>query len=486
MILFFLLLATKVFGDFVDVQTLFGTVRGIHDPISNVDIFRGIPYSNKAKRLEKSTLIHRWSSILNATDYAPKCIQYLKLNIHNTSDDCLFLDIYKPSNIHKNSNVPVVVYIHGGAFVSGSVNEKSSNFFAQQYAKKVGCDNSASFPCNIGLWDQVTAFKFINQTIHSFGGNPKKMTLWGHSAGSISASIHSKSPISSGYFKNFIEMSGSSYGLDFAKRFNDHKRNSINILNELGCTNSSEYVSCFNKVDPSVIIKNTPNVMLPDVGDSLLPFNHSFTYSQNVFIGLTSLESLYFVLKVNSSSKLDQLTVQESIDIIQSGLKLTNLPIDKLIYRLMQQYGISPAEAAIRILSVIQFDGPVLMEIDERVLKSNSNVFVYHHKYFNPKIFKDDFSFKQSFHTTILPYTIDEFYSHNFTFTQKDTEIQKFYVESLINFIKTGNPSIVGIQFSPTTIKRQYLEVGNNFTFKNEFFEEQHKLAKVIHQTLAQ
>lgn len=177
----------------------------------------------------------------------------------------------------------------------------------------LGCSNPI-FPCNIGLWDQLTAFQFVNRTIRDFGGDPSNMTLMGHSAGSMAVSLHSMSPISSQFFLNYIQMSGSSWSLT---RYTDSNlAQSKKILEGLNCNITSQQLilECINRTSLDDMytaqvgssVERTSNWrhfqidthLWPEFGDALLPdipdriVNN--TRNQRLMMGIMELESLYF------------------------------------------------------------------------------------------------------------------------------------------------------------------------------------------------
>ena len=114
-------------------------------------------------------------------------------------EDCLHLHIYVPEVSPKIKKLPVVVWIHGGGFFAGSADPKTYGpehfmdydviLIAINY--RVGplafltLENDI-MPGNLGIWDQIEALKWIQKNIENFGGDPKKVTIMGESAGAMS------------------------------------------------------------------------------------------------------------------------------------------------------------------------------------------------------------------------------------------------------------------------------------------------------------
>ncbi|XP_076233136.1 venom carboxylesterase-6 [Calliopsis andreniformis] len=134
-------------------------------------------------------------------------------------EDCLYLNIYVPARNLKETLLPVMFFIHGGAFQFGSGNEVDESFLMDRdvvlvtFNYRVGpfgflSTGSRLVPGNMGLKDQSMALKWVSNYIKNFGGNPKNITLFGMSAGAASVHYHYLSPLSAGLFHRGISISG--------------------------------------------------------------------------------------------------------------------------------------------------------------------------------------------------------------------------------------------------------------------------------------
>ncbi|KAJ8723119.1 hypothetical protein PYW08_003031 [Mythimna loreyi] len=188
--------------------------------------FKGIPYAQPPLgklRFKAPQPPLPWEGIRKATEHGPICSQ---MNIFtNTispgSEDCLYLNVYSP-DIRPTLPLPVMVFIHGGGYKSGSGNDDNygPDFLVQHDVILVTlnyrlealgflCLDTEEVPGNAGLKDQVAALRWVQDNIGSFGGDPDNVTVFGESCGGASTFLHIVSPMSKGLFKKAISMSGS-------------------------------------------------------------------------------------------------------------------------------------------------------------------------------------------------------------------------------------------------------------------------------------
>jgi para-nitrobenzyl esterase len=171
--------------------------------------------------------VQPWPGIKLAADFGPACTQPSHVgasiyasDIRPTSEDCLTLNVWAPAGA---SNVPVLVWIHGGALVTGSSKETlydgarlaahgivvvSINYRLGVLGYLAHPELSAESPLgisgNYGLLDQIEALRWIQRNIKAFGGDAANVTIAGESAGGLSVMYLLASPDARGLFSKAI------------------------------------------------------------------------------------------------------------------------------------------------------------------------------------------------------------------------------------------------------------------------------------------
>lgn len=209
------------------VQTTGGPVTGaVTDTIGT---FLGIPYAAPPTgdlRWRPPQPRAPWSTPLDATTFGSLCPQGA-----STDEDCLFLNVYVPTKaLHARGRrrYPVMVWMHGGAYFLGA----GSQFDPTEMAitgrvivvtinYRLGALGFVAHPAlsaessyggsgNYGTMDQQLALQWVQDNITEFGGNPKRVTIFGESAGGNSVFAHLVSPTAKGLFQGAISQSGTS------------------------------------------------------------------------------------------------------------------------------------------------------------------------------------------------------------------------------------------------------------------------------------
>ena len=213
-----------------------GTIEGEFDIKTNIQSFKGIPFAQPPVgdlRWKAPQPLTNWTGVKQTKKFGPRAIQSnvfgdMGFRSDGMSEDCLYLNVWSPAK-SANEKLPVLVYFYGGGFAAGDGSE--SRYDGENMAKKgivtltvnyrLGIWGFFSHPeltkespnrasGNYGLLDQNAALKWVQANISKFGGDPKRVTIAGESAGSIAVSAQMASPLSKGLIAGAIGESGGS------------------------------------------------------------------------------------------------------------------------------------------------------------------------------------------------------------------------------------------------------------------------------------
>src|SRR5208283_5092351 len=203
--------------------------------------FRGIPYAAPPVgdlRWREPKAAAGWTGVRDATKSGAVCMQpetqLFGIPRSAMSEDCLYLNVWTPS-FTPTVPAPVMVFIHGGSFITGSgsqpqydgANLANRGVVVVTINYRLGILGFLAHPDltvesprhtsgNYGLLDQLAALRWVRENIAAFGGDPRNVTLFGESAGSIDAGALVTSPLAAGLFQRVIIESGPPFGLGVA------------------------------------------------------------------------------------------------------------------------------------------------------------------------------------------------------------------------------------------------------------------------------
>ncbi|SEF32712.1 carboxylesterase family protein [Variovorax sp. NFACC27] len=229
-------------------QTTAGKVEGVDDSAkSGTWFWKGIPFAKPPVgelRWRAPATPEPWSGIRQATKFGNACLQIGRIfspGANNTydetigtmlgkpsgSEDCLFVNIWRPATADKN--LPVLLFIHGGSNISGYTADplydgaalaKAANAVVITASYRLGILGFLNVPQlrsggtegddsgNFALLDNMAALRFIRDNVANFGGDPGNVTLSGESAGATNLLSVMTSPMAKGLFHKAFEMSG--------------------------------------------------------------------------------------------------------------------------------------------------------------------------------------------------------------------------------------------------------------------------------------
>jgi para-nitrobenzyl esterase len=272
-------------------HTSAGTVRGT----VAVDhrFFAGIPYAAPpigALRWQPPAPVAPWTGFRDATRPGPRCIQDTSNDIdqRDTSEDCLTLNVWTPPP--SGEQRPVLVWIHGGAFLNGSGDEYGARSLATRgdivvvtINYRLGALGFLAHPAlgaggdvgNYGLADQQAALRWVHENIAGFGGDPDKVTIAGESAGGMSVCDHLVAPGSAGLFRSAIVQSAPCQLQDDLPAA---QKTSVQYAAEAGCADPAVAAQCLralpaDKLQAPLVYRHLGTEVLsgPVTGTTTLP-----------------------------------------------------------------------------------------------------------------------------------------------------------------------------------------------------------------------
>ena len=260
-----------------------GAVRGLAS--GAVDEFLGIPYAAPpvgALRWQPPQPAASWSGVRDATQFAPHCPQSASpFGQASTSENCLFLNVFTPS--HQRAGSPVMVWIHGGALVTGESDDYNPAKLVEDGVTvvtinyRLGALGFLAHPAladangqsgDYGLMDQQAALRWVQRNIASFGGNPHNVTIFGESAGGLSTLSQVASPQARGLFERAIVESGS-YNLTQASLASAETAGEA-FATKAGC--ASQTAACLRSLPVSTILADEDAAgYTPNINSEVLP-----------------------------------------------------------------------------------------------------------------------------------------------------------------------------------------------------------------------
>jgi len=205
-----------------------GTLRGAE--VDGVRSFLGVPYAQPpvgALRWRAPRALGPWSGVRDALRFGPECMQGARAASGvSMSEDCLYLNVWVPAR-RSRRQLPVMVWVHGGAFKVGTASQPvyegaslaRAGLIVVTLNYRLGKFGFLAHPAltaedpdgllgNYGLMDVIAALQWVHTNIKSLGGDPRKVTLAGQSAGGAAVYDLMTSPLAAGLFSQAIIESG--------------------------------------------------------------------------------------------------------------------------------------------------------------------------------------------------------------------------------------------------------------------------------------
>jgi para-nitrobenzyl esterase len=492
-ILFLLLIAVNSLSqnkNLTIVKVDGGMIEGyLEDEIA---VYKGIPYAAPPVgelRWKAPQPVNPWNGIRKAKNYGNACPQ-LKLPVKgfinaDMSEDCLYLNVWAPTNAI-DKKLPVMVWFYGGGFFIGS--SSNSVYTGEQFAKRdvimvsfeyrIGTfgflahpELSAESPNhvsgNYGLLDQIAALQWVQRNIKAFGGDPDCVTIFGQSAGGQSVSMLAASPLAKGLFHRAICQSGGSFGpvkkikeSDSMQSLEGAEEEGVKFASRKGANSIAE----LRKLDADKLIMNIGVDALWPIADGHVIKDDQYKLYQKgeysdvpVLIGYNSNDGSMFA----SSEKMP------------TGYKaFLNERFENLAPQILENYpegdNNTTMQSKANIYRDSYFGWYTYAWAHLQTKTGKSKVYVYYFDQEQPKMNPFYYGFLKPVgvpHAGEIPYVFNHMYNDSsIHFEANHQKLAETTISYWVNFAKTGNPNGNGVPLWPAykVNEPMVMNLGNN------------------------
>ena len=461
-----------------EVMTLAnGDVQGVLSSDKKVRIYAGIPYAKAPVgelRWKETQPAENWSGVRDCSYFAPMSMQpdsnpvtstlvdiysakgwYPDYNMHplqDKSEDSLYLNIWRPNT--DETNLPILVFIHGGSLTTGS--SANEDYNGEEMAKmgvimitityRLGVFGYFAHPDlitespnnttgNYGLLDQIEALKWVNNNALYFGGDKNNITIAGESAGSSSISALCTSPLSKGLFKRAI---GESSSLVLKtpphtyRKMEDALKVGESVMKEFNCKSIEE----LRKIPASTLVTTASTNSSMTLDGYVLTKDPYQVYLDNennedaLLNGYNVKEADAFVVpqylfSPTTASNIKERLIQTFGDVY--GVKIYDLYKDKINKDAFSAFN--------EIFSVYWFIYPH-HSWSNMALNNNVDVYRYQFTKFN--------KFHETYHAGEMIYAygnVKKSYNYQYRYDKSDDNLSLTMLTYWSNFAKNGNPN---------------------------------------------
>lgn len=307
-----------------------GTIIGRNVKTLNQDLFLGIPFAQpptgNLRFNAPQPANETWATPLNASTYGGHCINYLlslpfdpsdMATRYPQSEDCLTINVVRPEGTKSNAGLPMLAYIYGGNFQQGGSSDDRYNVSAlvkksvqigrpsivvsmncrlQGWGILAGNDVSKQGLLNLGIQDQRLALQWIRDNINAFGGDRRRVTIQGESAGAASVGFHllANGGRDDGLFSAAICQSGGPYYFGSFTPAALGERPYESVLKATNCTNTHDKLECLRAAPfESLNMAFTDLSFLPVIDETLIPEYTSTALANGRFVKVPLLIGQY-------------------------------------------------------------------------------------------------------------------------------------------------------------------------------------------------
>ncbi|XP_035297322.1 liver carboxylesterase isoform X2 [Cricetulus griseus] len=481
-----------------------GQVRGsllhVKDGDIGVHTFLGIPFAKPpvgSLRFAPPEPPEPWSGVRDGTSHPAMCLQTdimnsefaKKMNLimppTSMSEDCLYLNIYTPAHAHEGSNLPVMVWIHGGGLAIGMASMNDGSILAatedivmvsiQYHLGILGYFSTGDEHArgNWGYLDQVAALHWVQQNIAFFGGNPGRVTIFGASAGGTSVSSLVVSPMSKGLFHGAIMQSGVALLPDLISEKSEVVYTVMANLSGCEAKDSEALVHCLrDKTEAEILAINQVFLMIPATVDGTFLTKHPRELLDSVdfhpvpsIIGIDSDECGWGIPLMKGLDHVIKNITRETLSALLKSTAAQMMLPPECGDLLMEEYmgGVKDPQtlqAQFReLLEDFMFVIPALQVAYFQ--RSHAPVYFYEFQHQPSYIKHVRPSHVRADHGDHLPFVFgSHLWGMKVDFTEEEKLLNRRMMKYWANFARHGNPNSEGLPYWPELVhNEQYLKL---------------------------
>lgn len=259
-----------------------GAVEGVRE--GPVLAFRGIPFAAPplgALRWLPPQPVPAWSGVKAARQFGPPCPQVDEGGAVVGEEDCLHVNVWTPADAATSSGLPVLFFVHGGGHVQGSAGMQSGDgtplydgarlaaatrsvVVTAQY--RLGALGFLTHPSltpatppatsgNYGTLDLIAALGWVRREIAKFGGDPRRVLVFGESAGAVETCMLLVSPLAGGLFSAALMQSGACVAASATKA----GRLAADFVRAAGCEGAADLAGCLRRLPVTTVVTAVPS-----------------------------------------------------------------------------------------------------------------------------------------------------------------------------------------------------------------------------------
>lgn len=452
------------------VRTASGPVQGVDK--GPVAAFLGLPYAAPPvgpNRWKAPGAVAPWKTVRQASQFSPACYQAVAkpwgpysedfVASAPVSEDCLYLNVWKPAGVAKK--LPVLVFIHGGGFGGGAgslpvydgakLAAKGAIVITINY--RVGVFGFLAHPAltaesgtkssgNYGLLDQIAALKWVQKNAARFGGDAGNVTVSGESAGAASVNDLQVSPRAKGLFQKAISFSGATMAVDLPSLENGERVGmdlaaKLNVLDLQGLRDTSaDRLSDATRYVPGVSSGPPRLVYVPHLDGYVVPADPDKPDAPRV-------TRVPLLTGFNGEEMIDP-SVRTPDDFERAVRGRYGDFADRLL-ALYPHATDAEAQASNALLARDRYMSGLLVWARKRPTSPQDPIYLYRHDRAYPPI-HGQMPFG-AFHSSQLAYVFGNLGLGNRDFGPADEQVSRNWQDIIMAFLHTGNPAPRGMQW---------------------------------------